>query len=54
MLDDTRTEFSKLRERAGISIEALAPQIGYSVATIYRWERGEAMPRRAARPTFAT
>jgi DNA (cytosine-5)-methyltransferase 1 len=48
MFDDSRSDFAKLRERAGISIDALAPRIGYSVATIYRWERGEAPPRQAA------
>ncbi|MBW7922417.1 MAG: DNA (cytosine-5-)-methyltransferase [Rubellimicrobium sp.] len=47
MLDETRSDFSRLRERAGISVEALAPLAGYSLATIYRWERGEAMPRQA-------
>lgn len=48
MLDETRSDFSRLRERAGISVEALAPITGYSPATLYRWERGEAMPRQAA------
>ncbi len=48
MLDEPRSEFSRLRERAGLSVEALAPLTGYSPATLYRWERGEAMPRQAA------
>ena len=48
MLDESRSDFSRLRERAGISIEALAPLVGYSPATLYRWERGEAPPRQAA------
>jgi len=48
MLDTTRSDFSRLRERAGISVEALAPLVGYSPATLYRWERGEAAPRQAA------
>jgi DNA (cytosine-5)-methyltransferase 1 len=48
MLDETRSEFSRLRERAGLSVEALAPIVGYSLATLYRWERGEAPPRQAA------
>jgi DNA (cytosine-5)-methyltransferase 1 len=47
MLDETRTDFSRLRERAGLSVEALAPLTGYSPATLYRWERGEATPRQA-------
>lgn len=48
MLDDSRSDFSRLRERAGISVESLAPLVGYSPATLYRWERGEASPRQAA------
>lgn len=48
MLDETRSDFSRLRERAGISVEALVPIVGYSLATLYRWERGEAPPRQAA------
>lgn len=48
MTDETRSDFSRLRERAGISVEALAPLVGYSPATLYRWERGEAPPRQAA------
>lgn len=48
MLDDSRSDFSRLRERAGISVESLAPLVGYSPATLYRWERGESPPRQAA------
>ncbi|MBH0238935.1 DNA (cytosine-5-)-methyltransferase [Methylobrevis albus] len=48
MLDESRSNFSRLRERAGISVEALAPLVGYSPATVYRWERGESLPRQAA------
>ena len=48
MLDEARSDFSRLRERAGITVEALAPLVGYSPATLYRWERGEATPRQAA------
>lgn len=48
MLHDSRSEFSRLRERAGISIEDLAPRVGFSVSTLYRWERGDAQPRQAA------
>lgn len=47
MLDIPRSDFSRLRERAGISIEALAPLVGYSPASVYRWERGEGIPRQA-------
>lgn len=48
MLQTTPTEFSRLRQQAGISIEALAPLAGFSVRTLYRWEHGQANPRRAA------
>jgi len=42
------TEFSLLRAKAGISIEDFADQAGFSRRTVYRWERGEAIPRLAA------
>lgn len=48
VLDEPRSDFSRLRERTGLSVEALAPLTGYSPATLYRWERGEATPRQAA------
>lgn len=48
MLDRPGSEFSRLRQRAGISVEELAQRAGYSPATLYRWERGEASPRHAA------
>jgi len=45
---DSNTEFSRLRQQVGISPEALAPIVGFSLSTIYRWERGEQEPRAAA------
>lgn len=48
MLQTIESEFAQLRRQAGISIEDLAPQLGFSVSTLYRWERGESQPRRAA------
>lgn len=42
------TEFSRLRQLAGLSIDDVADRTGYAIRTIYRWERGEAEPRRAA------
>ena len=42
------SEFSRLRGEANLSIEDLAEFLGFSVRTIYRWERGECAPRRAA------
>jgi DNA (cytosine-5)-methyltransferase 1 len=43
-----QSDFSRLRQLAGVSIEQLAPRVGFSVRTLYRWERGEAKPRKAA------
>jgi len=43
-----KSEFSLLREQAGLSIEQLADQIGFSVRTVYRWDKGETQPRKAA------
>lgn len=42
------TDFSTLRARTGLSIEALSEELGFSVRTLYRWENGEAQPRKAA------
>ena len=42
------SEFARLRARAGLTVEELAERIGFSVRTIYRWERNECKPRRAA------
>lgn len=42
------SEFSRLRTSAGISVDALADMAGFSRSTVYRWERGQARPRRAA------
>ena len=42
------SDFARLRERAGLSVEGLADQIGFSVRTVYRWENGETPPRKVA------
>ena len=42
------SEFALLREKAGLSIEQLADRIGFSPRTVYRWDRGERPPRKAA------
>lgn len=42
------SEFSRLRTSAGISVDALAEMAGFSRSTVYRWERGQTRPRRAA------
>jgi DNA (cytosine-5)-methyltransferase 1 len=48
MLSSAATsEFSALRHQAGISIEALAEQSGFSVRQLYRWENGESTARKA-------
>jgi DNA (cytosine-5)-methyltransferase 1 len=39
--------FSELRQRTGMSMEELAAELGYSLSTIYRWERGEQEPKAA-------
>lgn len=48
MLQTVQSDFSHLRQQAGISIEDLAPQVGFSISTLYRWERGQSQPRKAA------
>lgn len=41
------TEFSKLRQKAGLSISEAAAKLGYTERHIYRLETGEAEPRKA-------
>lgn len=41
-------DFSRLRRKAGLSRSEAAKRTGYSLRTIYRWENGEAAPRKAA------
>ena len=41
-------DFSRLRKEAGLSRQEAAERTGYSLRTIYRWERGETQPRLAA------
>jgi DNA (cytosine-5)-methyltransferase 1 len=40
------SEFSDLRQQAGISIDELSGQSGFSVRQLYRYERGESEPRK--------
>lgn len=42
------SQFSLLRQRAGVSIDDFATQAGFSPRTVYRWESGEVEPRKAA------
>lgn len=48
------TSFSSLRKRAGLSIAETAARTGYALRTIYRWENGEAKPRKAAADLLET
>lgn len=41
------SQFTTLRERAGLSVEEIAHRSGYHTRTIYRWEKGEGIPRKA-------
>lgn len=45
-------EFARLRQKAGLSIAEVAETIGWSSSTVYRWDRGEQAPRRAAVETL--
>lgn len=45
MFDDL--SFSELRQCAGMSVEEVADELGYSSSTVYRWERGETAPKAA-------
>lgn len=42
------TYFSRLRKEAGLTRQEVAEQTGYAIRTIYRWENGETLPRKAA------
>ena len=42
------SEFSRLRGQANLSLEDLSELFGFSVRTLYRWDRGESQPRRVA------
>lgn len=46
--------FSELRELAGISVEEAADQLGCSVSTVYRWDRGETAPKAPVYRTLET
>jgi DNA (cytosine-5)-methyltransferase 1 len=48
MIRAADTDFSVLRQRAGMSVEELAEQAGFSRRTVYRWESGKTPPRKAA------
>lgn len=42
------SSFKTLRQKTGLSIDEAAAATGYTRRTLYRWENGEAKPRKAA------
>ncbi len=44
----SQNEFSLLKLQSGLSTKELAKVLGYSQSNIYRWERGEEVPRASA------
>ncbi|WEK46152.1 MAG: DNA (cytosine-5-)-methyltransferase [Candidatus Andeanibacterium colombiense] len=46
--------FSELRQLAGLTVEEAAAELGYSVSTVYRWERGETAPKSPIYRTLQT
>ncbi len=49
----TGSEIKELRERLGVSQEALARMIGCSHASVYNWERGTYKPTQMAQRRLA-
>lgn len=41
------SEFSLLRQQAGLSVTETAVKLGYTERQVYRWEKGQVRPRRA-------
>jgi DNA (cytosine-5)-methyltransferase 1 len=41
------SEFSVIRQQAGLSVAETAVRMGFAERTVYRWESGETKPRRA-------
>jgi len=57
-LVDARTllasgEARRIREAAGLSLENVAMEIGVSASAVYRWERGDRVPRGRAAGEYA-
>jgi len=50
----TDTEFHQLRQRSGLTIAETALETGYSVQTIYRWDKGETAPKETALESLRT
>ncbi|MDK2972860.1 MAG: (cytosine-5)-methyltransferase 1 [Candidatus Sumerlaeota bacterium] len=47
-----KARFTSLRQRAGLTIEQAADLTGYTPRTVYRWENGETVPRKAVIETL--
>ncbi len=45
MYNPAQTEFSRLRQQAGLTIKELESSLGYAVRTLQRYETGETTPR---------
>lgn len=43
-----QNEFSLLKQQSGLNARDLAKVLGYSLSNVYRWERGDEVPRAAA------
>lgn len=48
------SEFSLLRQQAGLSIPETAERMGFAERTVYRWEAGEIKPKRAVLDLLAS
>jgi DNA (cytosine-5)-methyltransferase 1 len=48
------TQFSALRQQAGMTVPEAAVRLGYTERQIYRWERGESRPKKAVLDLLAT
>ena len=48
------TDFRQLRQRSGLTVAETATETGFSVSTIYRWDRGEVSPRKSAADCLRT
>lgn len=47
MAQQNGVKFSKLREKAGLTVQDVAALTGYNARTVYRWENEETMPKKA-------
>lgn len=45
-------QVARLIERTGLPLDAIAELTGYSLRTVYRWERGQSLPRQAVMETL--